>query len=126
MPYLEQLPQQCPPESAAAGSLDKAFRLLPDGAPKIEHFYSHQKLGRKLPDGLDSCRFSSCSLFSCESKARAVAALPKRRASFTHVASVKVDVHTGVYMINEKTKHIDLWPYSTFDVAAAVVGVKPL
>lgn len=126
MVYLEELPLKCPPDDAVNGELDPVYRLLPADKPEIEHFYSHQKLGRGLPNGVDLCRFASCSLFSCETAARAVASIPKLRSKVTHIAAVKVDAADGVFLHNTKTKHVDLWPFSTFDVVKAVVGVKPL
>lgn len=127
MAYLEDLPLKCPPDDATKGELTPLYRLLPADQPKIEHFYSHHKRGGRLPSGLDLCRFASCSLFTCETTARAVvASSPKLRSKVTHVAAVKVDAADGVYLHNEKTKHVDLWPFSTFDVAKAVTGVKAL
>lgn len=127
MAYLEQLPDQCPPAQAQDQALGPAYRILPSDVPSPEHFYSHSRLGKTTPPGVDSCRFASCSLFTCADTARALAKkLPKMRATSTHLAEITIVAGAGSTYVNETTKHVDFWMYDNFDVVAAVAKVIPL
>lgn len=126
MAYLEDLPEQCPPAAAQDTAFGPAYRILPDGTATLQHFYSYQKLGLPKPGGVDDCRYMSCSLFTCIDKAKAVASMPKKRATSTHLATLNVPIGSGVASINAGTKHVDFWPYDTFDVTVAVTGVVAL
>lgn len=126
MSYLEDLPDSCPPQEATQAALSPAYRILPSSVPEIDHFYSHQKLGKTIPIGVDACRAASCSLFTCPTKARAIAALPKMRKIATHLASVSITEVTGVHIVNTTTKHVDLWPFSDLNLQTLVQTVEPL
>lgn len=126
MPYLEDLPEQCPPANAKDQQFGPAYRILPKAEPAIEHFYSYSKLGLTKPGGVDECRYRSCSMFTNILQARAIATLPKKRATSTHLAKVVVQAGFGTSWLNSKTDHVDFWPYDTFDVAAAVTEVVPV
>lgn len=126
MRYLEELPEQCPPAEATNNALGPAFRILPSAQPAIEHFHSYKKLGLPKPDGVDDCRYVSCSLFTEESRARKIAGLPKKRAASTHLAKLMIPHGVGAALVNEKTKHVDFWMFDTFNVAAAVEEVVAL
>lgn len=126
MTYLEDLPEQCPPAAAQDQAFGPAYRILPSHVVDIEHFYSYRRLGIPKPVGVDDCRYMSCSLFTCADKARAIARLPKKRATSTHLATLMVPQGAGVSAINDNTKHVDFWPYDTFNIHTAVSGVMAL
>lgn len=126
MTYMEDLPDQCPPAEAEDQPFGPAYRILPADQVELKHFYSHHKLGKPKPAGVDDCRYMSCSLFGSEEKARAIASLPKFRVTSTHLAEINVPSGVGSSLINEKTKHIDFWPFDPFDVTVAVTKVVEL
>ncbi|MBX5247859.1 MULTISPECIES: hypothetical protein [unclassified Rhizobium] len=126
MAYLEELPEQCPPDTASDAAFGPAYRIVPSPKPEIGHFYSYGLLGKPKPDGVDDCRYRACSLFTSEVNARKIARLPKMRATATHLAKVVLPSGMGAVVVNENTSHVDLWPYDTFDVELAVQDVIAL
>lgn len=126
MAYLEELPEQCPPATAQDQAFGPAYRILPAAGPAIEHFHSYHQLGLPKPGGVDDCRYMSCSMFTSAAQAKAIAKLPKKRATSTHLATIMVQVGFGASTINAITSHVDFWPYDTFDVTLAVTGVVAL
>lgn len=68
----------------------------------------------------------SCSMFTSVAQAKAIAKLPKKRATSTHLATIMVEPGFGASTINAVTSHVDFWPYDTFDVTLAVTGVVAL
>jgi hypothetical protein len=126
MAFFEELPDQCPPATAADQAYGPAYRIMPDASPKIEHFWSHKLRGLNKPNGVDDCRFCSCSLFTDPMAARAVARLPKMRPHSTHIASVNIPTGAGVSMFGANSNHVDFWMYDTFDMVGAVADVVAL
>ena len=126
MAYLEELPEQCPPAEAQDQAFGPAYRILPAAAPIVQHFHSYKMIGTPKPGGVDDCRYASCSLFTCMTAAKRIARLPKKRASSTHLATLMIPQGYGSSSINDKTSHVDFWPYSSFSVAGAVTKVEAI
>ena len=125
MPYLEDLPPDCPPANKASEiSVEAAYRVVSCMTPTVTDFYSNSALGIPKPPTVDACRYASCSLFMSRDKALEIASkLPKMRIAQPHLSLCNIEPFHGKSYINKK-KHVDFWPYDTFDPEAAVVSTE--
>jgi hypothetical protein len=122
MGFWEQLPDQCPPAGFVEEAIDNAYRIVFSNPATLEHFKSHAARGDKKPPSVDSCRFSSCSLFTEHLVAKNVANLPKMRAKNPKIAQVSVPEGSGAWI--QQGVHVDLWIYDHFDPVTAVIAVE--
>jgi len=111
MTFAEELPELCPPNEAIDEDLGIAWRFVSRSGPSEEDFKSHSALGKRIPFGMDSCRWASCSLFTTEEAVRAKSKL----ASLREKQPIKIKVPKGSGMSATKGKHIDFWRFSDFD-----------
>lgn len=125
MEYIEDLPEQCPPEEAKDQPIEIAYRVVKCDPPTQSCFASQASRNRPLRDGGDQCRHASCSLFSCFNKAKNIAyKLPKPRRGARLIAEMKLPKGAGRSLI--VGDHIDFWFYSAFAPTDAVVKVEPV
>ncbi len=127
MPYLDNLPAQCPPNDAIDQPLVGVWRVVGNNPPAAADFWSHARLGWKKPPTVSDCDFSSCSLFLSRDKvAKLASRLPKARISNPRLAKLNVPVGAGRSQVNRKTEHVHFWMYGTFDPVAAVKACEDL
>lgn len=62
--WAEDLPPNCPPQSAIAPKNETFYRLVKQFPPTKEDFYSHRKLYPKKHFNTNECRIHSLSIFS--------------------------------------------------------------
>lgn len=116
--YKEQLPLECPPETAQRVSRMEVVRALQTGTPTQDDFRSHAALGKINKVGCSPCRWASCSVFVAPNK---LEKLPKIR-KLVYFAHLEIDQTSGVVQFGNGG-HIDLWMFSGFDPLAAVTKV---
>jgi hypothetical protein len=121
--FKEKLPENCPPPNSHTKGCGEAYRLIPNDKPIFDDFASYGAKNVPLPDGMDLCRWSSCSLYADMATVQKKRKLPKLRG-YPFVAKLKIAASSG--HILEKSKHIDFWMFDTFDPVAAVVAVECL
>jgi hypothetical protein len=125
MVFLEELPPQCPPANAVGASFEVAYRVVSCGQPTIKDFWSQAALGVPIRPTADPCKWRSCSMFLSRDKAVDIAGkLPKSRIREPHLALVNIAPSDGRALVNNKTKHIDLWLSSTFNPDDAIVELE--
>ncbi|RWJ96997.1 hypothetical protein [Mesorhizobium sp.] len=125
MGYWEDLPQQCPPATAADVAINEAYRLVGANPPEKEHFASYAKRGRPVPPTVDPCSWASCSFFTSIEHIRNMPSLPKIRDNGSSFVA-KLSVPVGAGMSRKKGKHIDFWMFDTFDPVSATIKVEPI
>ena len=124
MDFRELLPDNCPPEDAHMGGYEVLYRFVPATPATNGDFDSHAAKGKAPPPTVDPCRWSSCSFFRSRKDALSKLKLPKAKARFSHFAVVNVPQGSG-YSV-EKSGHVDLWMFSTFDPVSAIVKYEEL
>lgn len=123
MGFREVLPAGCPPANSHNGACAIAFRFVSTATPKADAFESYATKGGLPPDGVDPCRWASCSLYpdlATVNKKRKLPGLKK----YGFVAEIIIKAGSG-HLI-EDSKHIDFWMYDTFDPVASIVIVRAL
>lgn len=123
MQFLEDLPPECPPKEAQDGDVGIAYRAIVDETPTTDDFKSYAALGRSS-SSVDSCRFASCSLYTCKDKAKNIFSLPKKRHEFKYLATLEIKRGAGLALMRKK--HVDLWMFAGFNPLSAVISVEPL
>ena len=118
--YLEPLPEECPPNDAVEKEYPEVWRALPSDHVLDEHFFSKTKAGNKLPEGMDPCRFASCSLYTAHSPAAKMLKFPK----FQGGAVAKLTIPGAAGRAKKKKQHVDFWAYSEFKFLDFVLEVK--
>jgi hypothetical protein len=120
MGFREALPANCPPLGAHDGSCEKAYRFIPSAIPAAADFASYAANGEPPPEGVDPCRWASCSLYADLSTVHKKRKLKNLR-NYSFVAQMKIEAGSG--MLLQRSSHIDFWMYDTFNPTAAVVDV---
>lgn len=100
------------------------YRLVFSNPASIEHFKSHAALGKPAVPGVDSCRWSSCSLFTSKDAVSSIGRLPKMRAKGPHVAHVSIPQGAGKWKASGN--HVDFWIYAGFDPLTSVQLVEAI
>jgi hypothetical protein len=127
--FREILPAGCPPIDANLEDEFIVIRLAKTGNPTQECFHSHAVIGLLPVGDNDPCEFASCSFFRAidpTDYARSIKKLPNFKKYFTHAFFMTTCASMGKYRLNKKTKHVDVWFYSSFDPVAAVTSVSGL
>jgi len=118
--FDEHLPAQCPPAAAGEQGYDLAFRLLSSEPPSKAHFASQAAEGRLCPNGVDPCRWASCSFFT--DKPLSLLKLPHIRKRFGFLATLKIPPARGRSVLTGS--HIDYWRYAGVDPTEFVLEVE--
>jgi len=122
--FKEMLPGGCPVDEARNLPEQVVVRLVSREALDATDFASHAALGKSRPDEICPCKWSSCSVFGGRKGLQTaidMVALPRYRKRFSHLAHLQIDGRSGLGVVNDKSGHIDLWMFSSFDPVSAVV-----
>jgi len=122
MDFVENLPDNCPPKDAAETGYNPLFRLVASKPARRRDFASQAAQGRKRPNGVDECRWASCSFFT--SKEAAMRRLPKPRARFNFIACLSIP--NGAGKSKKSKKHVDFWFYVNVNPTQYVTGYESL
>ena len=118
MEFLEALPDKCPPSDADDAEWPTLFRLLDTATPGNDAFKSHAALGKGAPEGIDACRWASCSLVLNAKK------MTKYPTLKNHKWAARLQIPAGAGLSKASSpNHVDFWSSSDFDMADAVVEV---
>ena len=124
MGFREKLPSDCPPRGCHQNGHLIAFRLCLSAQPSVTDFASEAAKDVAVPEGVDLCRWSSCSLFTDLDTVKKKRNTFKKLKKFVHVAELAIGPKAGHSL--ESNKHIDFWMFDTFDPIAAIVRVETL
>lgn len=117
--WAEPLPPLCPPNDAADVEWELIYRLIDAAVPSANAFASNAALGMTPPEGMDECRWSSCSLVFDPKRQKK---LPRFKNTHHWAAAVKVPVGAGLSKQSSKN-HVDFWCRAAFNVHTAVQNV---
>lgn len=122
--YKEKLPTvNCPlPESTDQELID-VWRFLKKVEVTEESFASHAAEGKPLRNGVDECRWASCSLFQGEQLTASMWKTPFFK-KFAARALLNIPVGSGK-ALKQSNGHVDFWAYSSFLFTSSVVKVEP-
>jgi hypothetical protein len=118
--FGEELPAQCPPDSANDMALPEAYRLVNCEHPSDAHFASHLALGKPKPEAykVSDCEWASCSLSLSVDALLKIKGLRKR---LKYVAKLEIPEQSGRHLA--ESSHIHFWRFSSFSLAGAVQNV---
>lgn len=117
--FAEPLPPQCPPNDAVDVELVSVFRLLDSAVPGPDAFKSQNALGLPAPQGIDLCRWASCSLVLDAKKQKK---FPRFKNTHHWAAEITVPVGAGRSK-QTSSNHIDFWCGLNFKIKDAVSTV---
>ena len=117
--FREHLPEACPPLDAQEPSNLVVYRLIPDLPAVALHFASHASLGKKMPGGIDPCRWASCSVFASMESVNDLRKLPKFKL-YKWAIKLVLGSEAGRVKSGE-AGHYDWWIYSGYDPIAVAI-----
>ena len=112
--WAEELPSDCPPDSAVPPQGEPYYRLAMSHPPTMEDFLSYRQLfpGRRFRT--TECRARSCSVFSDIDSCAALSKLPAHRRKV--VISVNLGPESGVVESTGRDRsHYSWWRSDGFD-----------
>ena len=119
MQFAEPLPDQCPPPDAADSGFPPLYRIVTTQNPTEEDFCSSAARGIPAPEGVDGCRWASCSLVLDAKKQKK---LPKFKD--THHYAAKLNLPAGAGKARKTGRnHFDFWRANTCNILAAIEQV---
>lgn len=112
--WAEELPPNCPPESAFAPKYEAFYRLVKQFPPSQEDFYSHKKLYPKKHFKTNECRAHSLSIFSDPNECAKLLKLPLHKHK--KIVQLTLPPESGVILpTGNHPTHYSWWKTATYN-----------
>jgi len=112
--WAEDLPPNCPPETAIIPKNEIFYRLVKQFPPTEEDFYSHRKLYPEKRFKTNKCRVSSLSIFSDLSECAKLLQLPLHKNK--KIVQLKLPPESGVILqTGNNSSHYSWWKTAAYN-----------